>query len=127
MWALVDSYLEVEIGRFDPRKAVLASIVEISTLVAEEVSNVRKETVGSLFHVNLPHFADEVLCGVGMSVRHVVMLLIAPQFTYAPEHRADETALVFRWIDWGASFDGDQVERHADRVQYWISVMRSSN
>ena len=73
-------------GRFDPRKAVLASIVEISTLLAEEVSNVCNETVGSFFHVNLPHLADEVLRGVGMSVRHVVMLLIAPQFTYAPEH-----------------------------------------
>ena len=112
MRALVDSYLEVEIGRFDPSKAVLASIVEISTLVAEEVSNVCIETVGSFFYVNLPHLADEVLCGVVMSVGHVVMLLIAPQFMYAPEHRANETALGFRWIDWGACFDGDQVERH---------------
>ena len=77
MEALVDSYLEVEIGRFDPRKAVLASIVKISALVAEEASNVYKETVGSLFHFSLPHLTDEVLCGFGMSVRNVVMLLIA--------------------------------------------------
>lgn len=96
MGALIDSYLEVEIGCFDPRKAVLASIFKISSFVAKEALNVRKETVGSLFHLRLPYLADEALRGVGMSVWQVVMLLVTAQFAYAPGRRTDDTVLVYR-------------------------------
>ena len=124
---MVDSYLEIEVGRFDPGKAVLASIVEISPLVAKEASNVRKETVGRLFYLSLPHLADEVLRGLGMSVRQMVMLLVAAQLAHATKRRTDETTLVFGWIDWGARFDGGQVEPRRGRVQSWILATRSSN
>ena len=94
MGALIDSYLEVKIGCFDPCKAVLASVVEISSFVAKEAFNVGKETVGSLFHVSLPYLADEALCSVGMSVWQVVMPLVTAQLSYAPGHRTDDTTLV---------------------------------
>ena len=96
MGALIDPYLEVEIGCFDPRKAILASIIEISSFVAKEALNVGKETVGSLFHVSLPYLADEALRGVGMSVWQVVMLLVTAQLAYAPRRRTDDTVLVYR-------------------------------
>ena len=93
---MIDSYLEVKIGCFDPCKAVLASVVEISSLVAEEALNVGKETVGSLFHVSLPYLANEALRGVGMSVWQVVMLQVTAQLAYAPGRRTDDTVLVSR-------------------------------
>ena len=94
MGALIDSYLEVEIGCFDPCKAVLASILKISPFVAKEALNVGKETVGSLFHLRLPYLANEALRGVGMSVWQVVMLLVSAQLAYAPGRCADDAVLV---------------------------------
>ena len=77
MGALIDSYLEVEIGCFDPRKAVLASIFKISPFVAKEALNLGNETVGSLFYLRLPYLANEALRCVVMSVWQVVMLLVS--------------------------------------------------
>ena len=96
MGALIDSYLEVEIGCFDPRKAVLASIYKISPFVAKEALNVGKETVGSLFHLRLPYLANEALRGVGMSVWQVVMLLVSAQLANAPRGCTYDTVLVSR-------------------------------
>lgn len=108
--ALIDSNLEIEVGRLDPRRAIFAGVIKLPPLVAEEAADVGKELISGGFYIGMPRFTHKALSRVTMRVRHVVVLLVAAEPPDAPNGKADDAALILGGVDWWIRFDDAQVE-----------------
>lgn len=77
--------MEVEVPRFDPGAAVLAAVVELPALITEELFDVAVELVGGRLYIRLPRLAHEILRRIAVPVRHMVVLLVAPELADTPQ------------------------------------------
>ena len=108
--ALVDADLEVEVRRLDPGKAVFASVVKLPPFVAEEAADIAVELVGGRLYVQMSRLAHEILSRVAVTVRHMMVLLVAAELAHAPHTGSDDPALVFGLGNWRAFFDADKLK-----------------
>lgn len=92
--ALIDSNLQVKVRRFDDRKTIFAGVGKLTSLIAEEATNVGVEAIRCRFHIQMPNFTDKGLSCTVMAVWDMVALLIARELTDTAVYGADDAALL---------------------------------